>query len=193
MDLYQIDAAYCQYLRQYDPLVPYNEGTKQRPFVGIAITIHAIDFYAPLTSPKPKHRRMRNEIDFIKIDHGRLGAVNLNNMIPVHPSLLHPYPLLISQLATQEEVDYCTLLGKQAAWCHTHHRQIQTQARTLMVEIMQKQAPSMIQARCCDFYLDMMLLKQYCYQYMQQDDAFIQDIVAEMHWLNHYRADRFLI
>lgn len=27
---------------------------------------------------------MKNQIDFIKIDDGKLGAINLNNMIPVN-------------------------------------------------------------------------------------------------------------
>lgn len=56
MELYYIDSNYCRYLRSYDALVPYNEGDKKRPFIGVVIYIQMIAFFAPLTSPKRKHR-----------------------------------------------------------------------------------------------------------------------------------------
>lgn len=45
--------------------------------------IYTCKYFAPLSSPKPKHKRMKNMIDFFKIKDGELGAVNFNNMIPV--------------------------------------------------------------------------------------------------------------
>lgn len=42
-----------------------------------------MEYYAPLSSPKLKHMNIKNNIDIIKIDGGRLGVVNFNNMIPV--------------------------------------------------------------------------------------------------------------
>ena len=40
-------------------------------------------YYAPFTSPKAKHRKMKNGKDFRKIQGGEYGAINFNNMIPV--------------------------------------------------------------------------------------------------------------
>lgn len=40
-------------------------------------------YYAPFTSPKPKHKKIKNGKDFRKINHGIYGAINFNNMIPV--------------------------------------------------------------------------------------------------------------
>ena len=39
--------------------------------------------FATLSSPKPKHLKMNNTVDFLRVDSGRLGAINFNNMIPV--------------------------------------------------------------------------------------------------------------
>ena len=42
--------------------------------------IEDCEYFAPLSSPKPKHKKMKNTIDFLKIKNGELGAVNFNNM-----------------------------------------------------------------------------------------------------------------
>ena len=85
---YTIDTDYCDYLRKFDSKVPYTMDSKQtRPFIGILLTVNENTYYAPLSSPKPKHLKMKNQIDFIKINSGKWGAINLNNMIPVHHSL----------------------------------------------------------------------------------------------------------
>ena len=40
-------------------------------------------YFAPLSSPKVKHKNMKNVLDLIKINDGIYGVVNINNMIPV--------------------------------------------------------------------------------------------------------------
>ena len=78
---YRADALYCDYLRKSDPCVPYTMDQKEaRPFIGIVLTLNDYDYYAPLTSPKPKHLHMKNQVDFLKINGGVWGAINFNNM-----------------------------------------------------------------------------------------------------------------
>lgn len=73
---YMVDAAYCDYLRKSDPCVPYTMEQKAiRPFVGIVFSVSNTHYYAPLTSPKPKHLRMKSQIDFLKIKGGEWGAI----------------------------------------------------------------------------------------------------------------------
>ena len=80
----KIDSNYCDFLRKFDHKIPYNMVEKQnRPFLGVLFTIHDMEYFAPLSSPKPKHLKMHNTIDFVKIDDGKLGAINFNNMLPV--------------------------------------------------------------------------------------------------------------
>ena len=45
--------------------------------------IDGIKYYAQFTSPKAKHKAMKNGKDFRKIGNGILWAINFNNMIPV--------------------------------------------------------------------------------------------------------------
>ena len=82
--LARLDIDYCNYLRQYDDKVPYNYDKKKlRPFVGVLLEVNNCMYFAPLSSPKPKHLKLKAKIDFLKIDHGKLGAINFNNMLPV--------------------------------------------------------------------------------------------------------------
>ena len=61
---YTVDTRYCDFLRKTDPLVPYTKDEKAgRPFVGIVFSVNGFHYYAPLTSPKPKHLQMKNQID----------------------------------------------------------------------------------------------------------------------------------
>ena len=89
MDIYNIKDTYIEFIRTYDNRVADNKN-ESRPYIGIILLIGNIKYYAPFTSPKPKHRRMHNDKDFRKIDGGRLGAINFNNMIPVPDEAIIP-------------------------------------------------------------------------------------------------------
>jgi protein AbiQ len=52
-----------------------------RKYIGIILQINGMDYFAPLSSFKPKHKKMKESVDFIKIcDY---AVVNINNMLPV--------------------------------------------------------------------------------------------------------------
>ena len=82
MKFYHIKDDYIVFLRQFDSKVSENKN-QTRPYVGIVLEIDTIKYYAPFSSPKPKHRKMKNSKDFRKIHKGIYGAINFNNMIPV--------------------------------------------------------------------------------------------------------------
>ena len=110
MRFYHIENKYIDFLRQFDPRVLYNKN-EQRPYIGIIFEIEDIRYYALLSSPKPKHIHMKNNLDFRKIDSGKLGAVNLNNMIPVPDSVL--IPIHIGEITDPK---YRRLLNEQYRW-----------------------------------------------------------------------------
>lgn len=84
LSLYWVNQDYNLKLCNIDKNVMDISGKKsKRPFVGVLFTIGDMYYLAPLSSPKPKHLKMKNMIDFLKIDDGKLGIINLNNMIPV--------------------------------------------------------------------------------------------------------------
>ncbi len=71
-------------MRTFDSKVPYNAGYKElRPFIGALFKVNNCEYFAPLSSPKPKHKVLKNSIDMIRIKEGVYGVINFNNMIPV--------------------------------------------------------------------------------------------------------------
>lgn len=88
MSWYAIDKKYINHLKKYDNLVPNNDyKNKMKCFLGIILENDGVQYFAPLTSYKPKFERLKSDIDFVKIKNpetGKIyGAINLNNMIPV--------------------------------------------------------------------------------------------------------------
>ena len=84
-----------------------------RPFIGIVFKINNKEHFAPLSSPKEKHKRMKTNIDFFKIDKGNLGIINFNNMIPVINNDLCRNKLdleMLSKSLNTDDIKYFRLL-----------------------------------------------------------------------------------
>ena len=163
LKLYHVDAGYCEFLRQSDPCVPYIQNEKStRPFVGILLTVSGFDYFAPLTSPKPKHKRMKNQVDFIKINGGEWGAINLNNMIPIHPSCLVAVDMKILKKDDKSEVAYKNLLANQLSWCNSNKAAILAKAAKLYRMIVGMNAYPELVKRCCVFVVCETQCRAYC-------------------------------
>lgn len=59
MKFYNIKDSYIEYLRGYDDKVSENKSEK-RPYVGIVLQVGMMNYFAPFSSPKPKHINMKN-------------------------------------------------------------------------------------------------------------------------------------
>lgn len=120
LSFYTVDTQYCEYLRKFDKCVPYTMQSKAtRPFIGILFNVNNHTYYAPLSSPKPKHQKMKNQIDFIKINQGIWGAINLNNMIPINAKFatkINPNDLN----RNYDDKAYRNLLNNQLSWCNVN-------------------------------------------------------------------------
>ena len=153
LKLVRVDYKYCDYLRSYDNKVIYNNSSKEtRPYIGILFTINDCEYFAPISSPKEKHIVMHNSRDFFKIDNGKLGAINFNNMIPVTED---NYTLLDLDkiVTTTEEVQYQILLRKQLIWLDNHYEQIRYKAQKLYDLYVNDKLPYVLKLRCCNFKL----------------------------------------
>lgn len=53
----------------------------ERKYIGIILLVEDMKYFAPLSSYKSKHDKMKNGLDFIKI--GNYAVVNINSMFPV--------------------------------------------------------------------------------------------------------------
>ena len=161
LKIVRVNSDYCEYLRIYDSKVPYNKNEKElRPFIGILFKIDNCQYFAPLSSPKVKHKNMKNTIDFFKIKDGELGAVNFNNMIPVNEK---NYVLinLNKETLTIAELKYQRLLKEQLDWLNANYRQIKNKSFKLYQLYNNGKLPQSIKSRCCNFKL----LEEKCIEY----------------------------
>ncbi len=160
-----VNSKYCDYLREFDYRVTYNFGIKKlRPFIGVLFEIKSCKFFAPLSSPKPKHIHMKNQIDFYKIDSGKLGAINLNNMIPIPESEYTYANLDINEALTNAERKYRILLNNQIHWLNRYGVNLRNKAMELYESRINDTIPPRIKNRCCDFTL----LEQKSIEYLKE-------------------------
>ena len=159
--LIRINYKYCNYLRMFDNKVPYNEGIKElRPFIGVLIKTKSSEYFAPLSSPKTKHLNMKNNIDFFKIDNGKLGIINFNNMIPVLPE---DYNIINLNDSNDK---YNIMLKKQLNFINKNKEKILRSVEKLYNYYLDDKLNFKIKSRCCNFQL----LEEKCLEYQTNRD-----------------------
>ena len=149
----KVDSKYCDYLRQYDNKVSYNAGTKDlRPFIGVLFMIDKCEYFAPLSSPKPKHSKLKNTLDLIKIENGNYGVVNFNNMIPVMDK---NYVIFDLNKKTENRAENfrLELLRNQLRWLTANKKDVNTKSKLLYNLYKSNKLPKNVKDRCCNFPL----------------------------------------
>ena len=152
MKFYHIKDDYIAFLRLYDTKVPDNKH-ESRPYVGVVLEIDGIKYYAPFSSPKQKHKHMRNGTDFRKIANGRYGAINFNNMIPVVDDAL-----LQIDIGKISDKQYKSLLDNQYRAIVEDAENIKRTAEKLRTLLFKAEAnlseyEKSVKSRCCDLQL----------------------------------------
>lgn len=160
MRFYNIRDSYIDFLHNYDGTVSYNK-CESRPYVGVVLTIGDIKYYAPFTSPKPKHRKMKNSKDFRKIKGGEYGAINLNNMIPVPENAL-----ILIDIDNEKNECYKRLLQNQYRAIKSDMKSITNSASKLRNIVLSNdeelsQLDVKIKKRCCDLKVLEKVYSQY--------------------------------
>lgn len=157
----KVDYKYCNYLRKYDIKVPYNEGKKElRPFIGILFYINDIEYFAPLSGPKAKHKLLKNTIDLFKINDGKYGVVNFNNMIPVFKNNYELYDLNI-KTDDKNTMKRIILLRNQLRYLNKNKKEILLKSKLLYNLYKNNKLPKNVKSRCADF----ILLEEKCAEY----------------------------
>ena len=160
-NIVQVDYKYCDFLRKFDERVPYNYGKKElRPFIGILFDVGEMEYFAPLSSPKKKHLTMEDGVDFIKIDKGKLGAINFNNMLTVTENNIIKLDL-DKECLTKSEEKYTKLLKEQIYWLNRYYDSICHKAKRLYNSYKYDQLSFNVKRRCCNF----LLLEEKCIKY----------------------------
>ena len=155
LKIYYLDDDYIDYLRQFDNKVAYNKNST-RPYVGIVYRINEFNYFAPLSSPKSKHLKMSNKaIDAFKIDNGKLGIVNINNMIPT------PLECVSEVLSTISDIKYKILIENQTTYINDHKKDLFTKVKHFVTQYDKGYLPASVKDRCCDFKLLEIKYKEY--------------------------------
>lgn len=161
LKIVKVDFKYCDYLRNFDNRVSYNAGSKElRPFVGVLFMIDKLEYFAPLSSPKPKHKTLRNTLDIFKIDEGNYVIVNFNNMIPVDENNYVEFDLN-KQTNDKYEKARINLMRKQLRFLTSNRKEIYTKSKLLYNLYKNNKLTKNVKSRCCNF----MLLEEKCNEY----------------------------
>lgn len=132
LKLVRLESNYCDFLRKFDDKVPYNYKEKElRPFIGVLFEINDCMYFAPLSSPKTRHLKLRAKLDFMKIDNGKLGAINFNNMLPVTEKNIIEINLN-KKCLTKKEEQYIKLLKKQLFWLTRHEEMLNGRSKKII-------------------------------------------------------------
>jgi len=105
---------------------------------------------------------MKNQVDFLKINGGVWGAINLNNMIPIHNNNLSQIDMRHLPTDNKTDTQYKNLLSNQLSWCNANKQMIISQATKLHKMITSGNCRTDLQKRCCDFTLDEKQYIRYC-------------------------------
>ena len=161
LTLVRLDTKYCDYLRKFDNKVPFNYGKKDlRPFVGVLFKVNKYLYFAPLSSPKPKHLKLQSKADFLKLDNGKLGAINFNNMLPVTERNIVKIDLN-EKYSTKTEQKYTSLLKEQLYWLNRNSEKIYGRSKKIYNKYLNGTLDKKIFKRCCNFKL----LEDKCREY----------------------------
>lgn len=156
LNLYLIDMKYIRDLAHADHnvmSVSPQIGKSSRPFIGIIVVCEEHEYCVPLSSPKEKHKTMKNDVDFTRIFDGEklIGVLNFNNMVPVAEQFLRPVDLKTRDGDDANTKHYKAMAAKQLTWCQRNQDAIVKKANKLYSMITTGEASGILKKRCCDF------------------------------------------
>ncbi|MBO4516057.1 type III toxin-antitoxin system ToxN/AbiQ family toxin [bacterium] len=147
LEIYEIDSAYIEYLSNFEEHLFKNKKITQnfsRKYIGIILEINGFMYFAPLSSFKPKHKRLCETIDFIKV--GIYAVINLNNMFPA--------PLNLCKAIKIEKIKnehYRNLVRAEYRIIKQKTEQIINNAKDVYNHKMINDGKSKLSQRCNDF------------------------------------------
>ena len=126
-------------------------GKDSRPFVGIVVICEEKQYCIPLSSPKEKHKTMKNGVDFHRIldtDGKLIGVLDFNNMIPVRDDVLMEVDLKVHPKDSQEMKRYKNLMIDQLSFCRQNQDILVKKAEKLYKMVGRKNGSGPLKRRC---------------------------------------------
>ena len=147
LKIYEISEKYVNYLAPLAPHLFLNRQVGQqntRKYIGVVLRIGGMDYFAPLSSFKDKHRKMSEGLDFIKIKD--YAVINLNNMFPV-PASEYRYV----DFNREKNPKYKSLLLAEYRYIKSIQERIRKNAQTLYNHKLKHGDATPLAKRCNDF------------------------------------------
>ena len=157
--LYEVSPQYINYLQPYAPHLFHNKKPGQhnnRKYIGIVLEVNGFKYFAPMSSYKPKHDKMSESLDFIKL--GKYSVINLNNMFPI-PDGLYTY----IDISKERDPRYKSLLLAEYRIIRVRQNLIRKNAAALYKHKLEKGESTSLSKRCNNFSL----LEEVCLKYQQ--------------------------
>ena len=164
LSIYEIDSTYIQFLSTFEQHLFRNKKITQvfsRKYVGIIFRINGFDYFAPLSSYKPKHKKLTETVDFIKL--GTYSVINLNNMFPAPINICKQVD--ISSLQNEH---YKNLVRAEYRIIRQKSQLILENAKSVYEHKMTNDGKSKLSQRCNDFKL----LEEKCKEYIDYKNNF---------------------
>lgn len=139
-------------------------GKDNRPFVGIVIICEDKQYCIPLSSPKEKHKTMKNSVDFHRILDAKgkvIGVLDFNNMIPVREDILKVVDIKIHSHDDEKTKHYKNLVIDQLHFCRQNQNIIIKKAEKLYRMASKKNVSGPLKRRCLDWKRLEELLKRF--------------------------------
>ena len=147
-------------------------GKAIRPFVGIIVLVNGKKYCIPLSSPKKKFEYKKNSVDFMRITENKkknisgapkvIGALSINNMLPVEDCLLTPIDLKIKPNDSEKTISYKDLMKNQLSYCQQNQDIIVKRANRLYdIVVRYPESNRNLEKRCCNFKKLEVVLEKY--------------------------------
>ena len=157
LSLYTINMKYIRNLHKIDDnvlSVSPQAGKASRPFIVIIVICDDKEYCVPLSSPKEKHKKMKNDVDFTKIFDAKgklIGVLDFNNMIPVNKDLVEKIDITIQKSDDAATKHYKNLIKDQLTFCQQNQDAIIKKANKLYKLVYKKNVSGNLKRRCLDY------------------------------------------
>lgn len=153
--IYEVKTEYVKYLSNYQKhIFSQADGKDKRKYIGIVFEIKGLKYFAPLSSYKEKHKKMKEGVDFIKIKD--YAVVNLNNMIPVPDS-----QVVDIDINKEKDASYRYLLQAESREVNRQKNRIRKNAEIVYSHKKHNGTATPLAKRTNDFELLEKLCKEY--------------------------------
>ncbi len=158
LNLYTVNMKYIRNLHNQGDdrvfSVSPQTGKDNRPFVGIVVICEDKQYCIPLSSPKDKHKTMKNSVDFHRIldAEGKLiGVLDFNNMIPVCEDVIREVDIRIHSHDDEKTKRYKNLVIDQLIFCRQNQDIIVKKAEKLYKMTRKKNMSGPLKRRCLNW------------------------------------------